>query len=255
MGSGLILLGIAGAWLAVLVPMALRSHESSRALSSADRFSDAMRVLSRREQQGRSGGRSVVVPRRAPAPGAAATPVPLAVRRLRVLLTLVCLSVLTLLLTVAGLGWALVPHLLLDGLAIAFVAHLRAQAVRKAERQIRSAARPRPIWSDVPARIAGIPDRMPVRAEVPVAAASRYVEPQPGAIGPAWTAPQVPIPTYVTAPMAPTRAPVTVDLTTPGAWSAAAEIEQVGAELYGDPDFVGDELDDILEPRRASGDW
>ena len=182
---------------------------------------------------------------------------PLALRRLRVLLTLAGLALVTLLMTVLGLGWALVPHLLLDVLAIAYVAHLRAQAVRKAERQIRSAARPRPrpLWSDAPARIAGIPDRMPGRELAVPAVASRYVEPQPGAIGPAWTAPPVPVPTYVTAPMAPPRAPVTVDLTTPGAWSAAAEIEQVSAELYGDDDFAGDELDDILEPRRASGDW
>ncbi len=256
MGSGLILLGIAGAWLAVLVPMALRSHDASKAITSADRWSDAMRVLSRREQQGRGATRSVVVPRRAATPSAATAGVPLAVRRLRVLLTLGGLALVTLLMTVLGLGWALVPHLLLDALAIAYVAHLRAQAVRKAERQIRSAARPgpRPLWSDAPVRIAGIPDRMPARAEAPPAA-SRYVEPQPGAIGPAWTAPPVPVPTYVTAPMAPPRAPVTVDLTTPGAWSAAAEIEQVSAELYGDDDAAGDELDEILEPRRASGDW
>ena len=48
----------------MLVPMALRSHDSSKAMSSADRWSDAMRVLSRREQQGRGAARSVVVPRR-----------------------------------------------------------------------------------------------------------------------------------------------------------------------------------------------
>jgi hypothetical protein len=63
-GSGLILLVIVGAWLAVLVPMALKSHDSSTSLSSVDRFSDAMRVLSRREQQGRSGARTFVLPPR-----------------------------------------------------------------------------------------------------------------------------------------------------------------------------------------------
>lgn len=253
MGSGLILLGIAGAWLAVLVPMALRSHQSARALSSADRFSDAMRVLSRREQQGRGGARSVVVPRRAVERG----PVPLAVRRRRVLLTLGALSAVTLVLAVLGPGWTLLLHLLVDALVIAYVAHLRTQAIRKAERSIRSAARPapRPIWPEQPARIAGIPDRMPGRDLAAPAAASRYVDPQPGALGDAWTAPPVPVPTYVTAPMAPPRAPVTLDLTTPGAWSAAAEIEQVSAELYGEDDAAIDELDEILEPRRASGDW
>ncbi len=54
MGSGLILVLIVGAWLAVLVPMALRSHDAS-ALGTVDRFSDAMRVLSRREPVGRGG--------------------------------------------------------------------------------------------------------------------------------------------------------------------------------------------------------
>ena len=48
MGSGLILFLIVGMWLAVLVPMWLKSHDSSTNLSSVDRFSDAMRVLSRR---------------------------------------------------------------------------------------------------------------------------------------------------------------------------------------------------------------
>jgi hypothetical protein len=47
-GSGLILLLIVGAWLAVLVPMALRSSEAVSAQGTVDRFHDAMRVLSRR---------------------------------------------------------------------------------------------------------------------------------------------------------------------------------------------------------------
>jgi hypothetical protein len=53
-GSGLILLVIVAAWLAVLVPMALRSHESADSLSSVDRFSDAMRVLARRDAAARA---------------------------------------------------------------------------------------------------------------------------------------------------------------------------------------------------------
>jgi hypothetical protein len=56
-GSGLILLVIVAAWLAVLVPMALRTHESSTSLSSVDRFSDAMRVLSRRDAVARARAR------------------------------------------------------------------------------------------------------------------------------------------------------------------------------------------------------
>jgi len=47
-GSGLILFVIVGAWLAVLVPMFLRSHDAAAAHRSADRFGGAMRVLSHR---------------------------------------------------------------------------------------------------------------------------------------------------------------------------------------------------------------
>jgi len=63
-GSGLILLVIVAAWLAVLVPMALRSHESADSLSSVDRFSDAMRVLSRRDAAARARAREVAGPAR-----------------------------------------------------------------------------------------------------------------------------------------------------------------------------------------------
>jgi len=63
-GSGLILLVIVAAWLAVLVPMALRSHDSGAAMSSVDKFSDAMRVLARREAAARSRAAAVVLPPR-----------------------------------------------------------------------------------------------------------------------------------------------------------------------------------------------
>jgi hypothetical protein len=53
-GSGLILLVIVAAWLAVLVPMALRSSETADSVSSVDRFNDAMRVLSRRDAAARA---------------------------------------------------------------------------------------------------------------------------------------------------------------------------------------------------------
>lgn len=52
MGSGLILFVIVSAWLAVLVPMFLRSHDAATPHRSADRFSDAMRALSRRPGAG-----------------------------------------------------------------------------------------------------------------------------------------------------------------------------------------------------------
>ena len=48
MGSGLILLVIVGAWLAVLVPMGLRPSDGTATSRSAERWSEAVRVLSRR---------------------------------------------------------------------------------------------------------------------------------------------------------------------------------------------------------------
>src|SRR4051794_21692883 len=162
-GSGLILLVIVGAWLAVLVPMALRSHDTSSSLSSVDRFNDAMRVLSRREQTGRGSVRSVVLPARPVETAETAEPagIPLAVRRRRVLLTLLGLTALTLLLGLIGPGWALLLSALFAVLVALYVVHLRRQAIRKQERLQRAPmARParRPAVAG-PAWIAGIPDR------------------------------------------------------------------------------------------------
>ena len=56
MGSGLILFVIVGAWLAVLVPMGLRSHDDAAPSRSVERFNDAMRVLSRRAGGPAEGG-------------------------------------------------------------------------------------------------------------------------------------------------------------------------------------------------------
>jgi hypothetical protein len=247
--SGALLLVIVGIWLAVLVPMALRSHDSSTSLSSVDRFSDAMRVLARREQQGRSRARTFVLP---PKPaGEAKPPVPLAVRRRRVLLSMLGLSLVLLVLAVLGSTSAIAGHLLVDVLIATYVGHLRRQAIRKAERQVRAAgARPaRPRRQQL--RIAGIPDRMPARpaplaAPLPVPAA-RYEDPQPGT----WDAPEFPVPTYVTAPVAPPRPTRVVDLTRPGRWSESLDLDDAGLAILDEPD----ELDDILDGRRASGDW
>ena len=256
MGSGLILLVIVGAWLAVLVPMALRSHDSSTSLSSVDRFSDAMRVLSRREQQGRGSARTFVLPPRPSLSRADRTdrePLPLHVRRRRVLLALVGLALVLLVVAVVGSRWALAGHLLVDVLAITYVGHLRKQAILKAERSVRAAGerpvRRRPVYPQV--RIAGIPDRMPARptelASPLPAPAARYEDPQPQT----WDAPEFPVPTYVTAPVAPPRPTRVVDLTQPGKWSEGLEADDAGLSILDDHD----ELDDILDGRRASGDW
>lgn len=148
-GSGLILLVIVGAWLAVLVPMGLRSHDSSSAYRSTERFGDAMRVLSRRRvgaepepagtrrggraagsvrlgsarhavlHAARAGSRRLAVARsgsvRVTPARARRAPVSAAVRRRRVLAGLGTLLVLLLVAGIAG------PRLLLVAAAVAAV--------------------------------------------------------------------------------------------------------------------------------------
>jgi hypothetical protein len=261
-GSGLILLVIVGAWLAVLVPMALRSHDSASSLSSVDRFSDAMRVLSRRQQTGRASARSFVLPARPAEPALDRPALSIAVRRRRVLLALAALTALTLFLGLLGSAWGYLLFVVFAALTTAYVVHLRQQALRKQERAYREAMRSDgSTWAEAEGstwartgRVAGVPERMPARpaplsAPLP-AAAVRYEDPQPIASG-TWDAVEFPVPTYVNAPVAPPRPPRVLDLTRPGEWSAAMESEDVGLAILDEDD----ELDDILDGRRASGDW
>ena len=189
MGSGLILLLLVGAWLAVLVPMALRSSEVGSA-TTVDRFSDAMRVLARRDSpvrgaqpgpdevaeatdQDLSDGavldgvvRDEAAPEAPapdegalddahllPAPAAVRRPAPTAAaRRLRALVVLVLLVVGTLVGAVVGPLWLLAPHLVADLLLVAFLVRLRSQALARAEREWRAAMgerRARPAGSSV----------------------------------------------------------------------------------------------------------
>ena len=278
MGSGLFVLVIVGAWLAVLVPMALRGHDSATSLKSTDRFSDAMRVLSRR------GERAVVVPRRGPSLVVSATkstrpsapdpadlgvhvatelpvrdPLTPAERRRRLLLGLLTTSVLTLGLGLTVLPRLLLVHVLVDLLIVAFVVHLRRQAVLRAQRRAR-VRRSRPVVAAAPVRrrrVAGIPDRMPARPApltTPLPApAARYEDKAlaaTGTTGQDWSPVPVPPPTYVGKATAPKPSPRVLDLTHPGEWSTALEADS-GLDILDE----GPELDDILTRRRASGGW
>jgi hypothetical protein len=258
-GSGLILLVIVGAWLAVLVPMALRSHETSTSLTSVDRFSDAMKVLSRREER-----RAIVVPGR-PATATDTEPASsptVAERRRRSLLVLVGAALLSLGLALFGIPLMLGAHVLCDLLLAGFVVHCRRQAVLKAQRTARQRAR-RPVAAPAPAaapaaapvrapRVAGIPDRMPRRPEplgitLP-APAARYDE-APVTVDTSWSPVPVPPPVYVGKAKAPSRPPRVLDLTKPGEWSAT--LEDAGLDILDE----GPELEEILERRRVSGGW
>jgi hypothetical protein len=275
-GSGLILLGIVGAWLAVLVPMALRKHDTS--LGSVDRFHDAMRVLSRRDaKQERAAARVDAEVEPVPAGRVSAArarladrpPLTPAARRRRLLLALLTVSLATLVGALAGPLWLLAPHLVVDLLLAAFVVHLRRTAVARAEREWRASmsrrAAPRrerpapdvvvaeqpaePVLR-VPVHVAGVPDVMPARPLPLAAPAARYDEPPAarGAQGEAWSPVPVPTPTYLSAPTAPRRV---VDLTRPGAYADGLADAERELGIVDE----GPELDEILERRRAVNDW
>jgi uncharacterized membrane protein len=187
--SAVILAVIVVMWAVVLVPMWLRRHDAASETRSADKFSAAMRVLSRRQPAGSSDRRYVLMPRReasvavhvsgaaarptraarvarqtarsvAPDPAAGSSvstsrrsvsrrPVSLAVRRRRVLLGLLAVVGLTLVLTVAGVI-GWVLQLVVDLIFVAFVVHLRTQAKRTAA-LARSRRRPMPAEAPRPA--------------------------------------------------------------------------------------------------------
>jgi len=155
--SGLVYAVIVALWAAVLIPIWLRRHDEAAMTRSADRYSRAMRTLSRRPA--RIDRREMVVPKRASAaphvdaaraaprravssreaPGAARRPTSaragsaqLARRRARSLLVL---GILTVILGVLAMfqivtKWAVVPAIVL---LAAFVVHLRLQARRSAD--------------------------------------------------------------------------------------------------------------------------
>ncbi|MGN6330156.1 MAG: divisome protein SepX/GlpR [Motilibacteraceae bacterium] len=182
MGSGLIYVGILAMWAVYLVPVLLRRHDAVNEARSVDRFSRAMRILSRRPatpdrryvvmpQRPRGATGPVldggVLPKRSARPAApevredvrTAARRRLVARRRR--LALVLLSLTTLCLLLAGSGvvgwWAPV----LTGLLLAaFAVHLRAQARQEAAlrrrraAQAARAARSRPVPAPRPEHLA-----------------------------------------------------------------------------------------------------
>src|SRR4051794_13861112 len=195
--SAVIYAAIVVMWAVVLVPMWLRRHDAATESRSVERFSTAMRTLSRRNHA-TPGRRYVVMPRRQPgtvsvhvsgaalagapvqatarpAAPAVARPVRPAVsaarasmvrRRRRTTFVLVGLVVLTALLAAVGLLPMLV-QLAVDVVFLAFLAHLRAQAKRTA-----AAARQRGRGAAAAVRPAARP-----AAAVPTPAVRRPVEP------------------------------------------------------------------------------
>jgi hypothetical protein len=234
---------IVGMWAALLVPMWLRRHEEADQLGSIDRFSAAMRILSRQDKQ--MGARSLVMPRRAvdaapvprrkpvASPPITASRARLLARRRRVLAVLGGLVALTLLLAVVGVlsfWWQAVVDLTL----VAYVAHLRAEAVRAAElRELRHGrASAASSGADVAeATWASYPVETAAPAQPPHDAAEVFA--QPG-MEPGWEPTPVPLPTYVSAPVAPRPAVRILD-------------DDLGLEVF----TKEDEVEEIVSRGRA----
>ncbi|HEU4676745.1 MAG TPA: hypothetical protein VFS29_12195 [Motilibacteraceae bacterium] len=162
MGSGLIYVGILAMWAVYLVPVLLRRHDAVNEARSVDRFSRAMRILSRRpatpdrryvvmpqRPRGATGLRldGGVLPKRSARPAApevredvrTAARRRLVARRRRLALVLLSLTTLCLLLSGAGVvGWW--APVLTGLLLVAFAVHLRAQARQEAVLRRRRAA-------------------------------------------------------------------------------------------------------------------
>lgn len=287
MGSGLIYAALVVMWAVYFIPRWLRRHEELSEARSVERFDRAMRILSRREPT--PDKRYVVMPPRpegAPVPaqrvrGGLRTRSRATVRRRRVLaVLLLTLLVTSVLAPLTGLRWW-APLLALVAV-VGYLAHCRLQArtrrqVDRTREAVRKSYRSRFLRFDAIERL------MTVRRELAAERAAeeaRWQEAEEAmrreeeaerarraAADAAWSPVPVPLPTYVTKPPAPRRAPA-IDLTNPGAWTeaqvAAAAVEPApqaaGARpaspmsaLLHDADSAGDDLDAIIE-RRAVND-
>ena len=238
MGSGIIYAGLIGLWAAYFIPRWLRRHEELSESRSVEKFDHAMRILSRREPT--PDKRYVVMPPKPePAPSSlptrTRTRIPVqrsapvrrprigaaAMRRRRILAALVLVTVLT-----AGLApltpvpwWA--PVLLLV-LTMADLVHLRVQVRRSREvtrtrQAVRRNVRSRIMRFDALDRLMSVRREL---AEERAAEEARWEaaeealrldreaeERRVAAEAAGWNPVPVPLPTYVSKPMAPRRTP------------------------------------------------
>lgn len=294
MGSGLIYAVIIVMWAAYFIPRWLRRHEELSESRSVERFDQAMRILSRKEPT--PDKRYVVMPprpeprRSVPAQRSSRRRVAhssATVRRRRVLAGLLLATLVTTLVTpLSPVPWW--GPLVALGATICYLVHLRMQArsnrfVSRTRQAVRRRSRSRIMRFDAVERLMAVrrelaeeraaEERRWQEAEeaerlVREAEEKRRREAEAG-----WSPVPVPLPTYVTKPVAPRRGPA-IDLTNPGAWSQAqaqlsddvpqprpADVpDRPGGSgrgamsgLLDDADEAGDQLDAIIE-RRAVND-
>jgi len=247
-GSGLIYAVIIVMWAAYFIPRWLRRHEELSESRSVEKFDHAMRILSRREPIGDQ--RYIVMP---PRPEAASTErrtsasVPaqrtrprrpavsrVAMRRRRVLAGLLLATLVTTALVpvTAAPWWA--PLLVLAA-TLAFLVHCRLQArthreVSRTRNAVRKRSRSRLLRFDAIERLMTVRREM---AEERAAEEQRWLEAEQAderlreaeekraaEVAAGWQPVPVPLPTYVSKPMAPRRSGP-IDLTRPGAWTDA----------------------------------
>jgi hypothetical protein len=256
-GSGLIYAAIIVMWALYFLPRWLLPLDENTESRSVEKFDHAMRILSRREPT--PDQRYIVMPPKpAPAPSVPAarsgeagprttarstsrTPQPaqrrtaqarasIAIRRRRVLAALVLLTLVVAALTPVTLlpWWA--P--LLAVLAIVVdLAHLRVQAHRRLEvtrtrHAVRKRLRSRLHRADSAERLAEARKLLAERREIAESErveaewAAHEVARREAAHAAGWQPTPVPLPTYVTKPIAP-RTARSIDLTQPGAWTTA----------------------------------
>ena len=287
--SAVIYAAIVVMWAVVLVPMWLRRHDAATESRSVDRFSTAMRTLSRRTTSG-PGRRYVVMPRRSEGgvsvhvSGAAAPPAPapakpvrpteqarrprpktatatrqrpsLVARRRRLLLGLLGLTLFTMLLAAVGvLSWAL--QVVFDVILIAFCMHLRAQVKRAAA--VSAQRRRRTTTAPAPRRPASRPAARPR----PAAESLPVDEPleATGTEDDTWQPVRIPPPTYTLKPPAPVEIPSgIVDPlrdTDPYNTMVAVYEESLapGSEVIAaEAEVIDSDLEDILDRRWAVND-
>jgi hypothetical protein len=284
--SAVILAVIVVMWAVVLVPMWLRRHDAATESRSVDRFSTAMRVLSRRGG-GSTDRRYVLMPKRQSAAdvhvsGASAPRRParrpstktpparpksrtLAARRRRFLLGLAGVAFLTFVLMVAGaIAWPF--QFVIDLVLVAFVVHLRTQAKRAAaisrERR-RAAARSAHLPAPHPARRATQAPAAPSRVAAPAPAWADETTVLPPIAEPPTAQPAVATGTddavYDASGWDPVPVPPPTYTMKPKApprrtWTPPAAQPAASTEGPAVSDGDADELDGILEHRWAVND-
>ena len=283
MGSGIIYAVLIGLWAAYFIPRWLRRHEELSASRSVEKFDHAMRILSRREPT--PDKRYVVMPPK-PEPAPSSLPnrtrIPAqrsapvrrprigaaAMRRRRILAALVLVTVLTAVLApfTPVPWWA--PVLLLV-LTVADLVHLRVQVRRSREvtrtrQAVRRSVRSRIMRFDALDRLMSVRREL---AEERAAEEARWEaaeealrldreaeERRVAAEAAGWKPVPVPLPTYVSKPMAPRRTPAPRVETEP--FDQHLDTRAVPASmsaLVDDAEVADDQLEAIIA-RRAVND-